>query len=167
MLSDEGNENGEKNNNRSSWQKKTLHLQHTCFVHFFAVVLHDYKVTLPETSWLHVLWRKCRTFSFSFFFSLPHFFTLVAVNISYFPIIIIIYSFTVRFLTCQVIKSAKKFHKNFHVALPTKKCVFCLLSLALVLSLSFFLLSFVGLSPTFSFSLSLSFSVFQNCGHDS
>ena len=105
-------------------------------------------------------------FLFHFFFSLPHFFTLVAVNISYFPIIIIIYSFTVRFLTCQVIKSAKKFHKNFHVALPTKKCVFCLSSLALVLSLSFFLLSFVGLSPTFSFSLSLSFSVFQNCGHD-
>ena len=23
-------------------------------VHFFAVVLHDYKVTLPETSWLHL-----------------------------------------------------------------------------------------------------------------
>ena len=91
MLRGEGNENGEKNNNRSSWQKKTLHLQHTCFVHFFAVVLHDYKVKLPETSWLHVLWKKCRTFSFSFFFfSLPHFFTLVAVNISYFPIIIII-----------------------------------------------------------------------------
>ena len=124
MLSGEGNQNGEKNNNRSSWQKKTLHLQHTCFVHFFAVVLHDYKVKLPETSWLHVLWRKCRTFSFSFFFSLPHFFTLVAVNISYFPIIIIVYSFTVRFLTCQVIKSAKKFHKNFHVALPTKNVSF-------------------------------------------
>ena len=124
MLSGEGNENGEKNNNRSSWQKKTLHLQHTCFVHFFAVVLHDYKVKLPETSWLHVLWRKCRTFSFSFFFSLPHFFTLVPANISYFPIIIIIYSFTVRFLTCQVIKSAKKFHKNFHVALPTKNVSF-------------------------------------------
>ena len=30
----------------------------------------------------------------------------------------------------------------------------------------FFLLSFAGLLPTFSFSLSLSFSVFQICGHN-
>ena len=28
----------------------TLHVQHTIFVHFFAVVLHDYNVKLPETS---------------------------------------------------------------------------------------------------------------------
>ena len=101
MLSGESNAgNGEKQK-KSMSKKTTFHVQHTFFVHFFAVVLHDYKVKLPETSWLHVLWRKCRTFFFFiFFFSLPHFFTLVAVNISYFPIIIIIYSFTVRFLTC-------------------------------------------------------------------
>ena len=27
-----------------------LHVQHTFFVHFFAVVLHEYNVKLPETS---------------------------------------------------------------------------------------------------------------------
>ena len=31
-------------------KKATLHLQHTFFVHFFAVVLYDYNVKLPETS---------------------------------------------------------------------------------------------------------------------
>ena len=31
-------------------KKATLHVQHTFFVHFFAVVLHDYNVKLPETS---------------------------------------------------------------------------------------------------------------------
>ena len=44
------------------------------FVHFFALVLHDYDVKRPETSWLHVLWRKCRTCSCSlFFFTVAHF----------------------------------------------------------------------------------------------
>ena len=31
-------------------EKATLHVQHTFFAHFFAVVLHDYNVKLPETS---------------------------------------------------------------------------------------------------------------------
>ena len=43
-------------------------MQYTFFVHFFIVVLHDYNVKLPETSQLHVLWRKCRTFSRSLFY---------------------------------------------------------------------------------------------------
>ena len=40
------------------------------FVHFFVVVLHDYNVKLPvpETSQLHVLWRKCCMCSCSHFF---------------------------------------------------------------------------------------------------
>ena len=46
-------------------KKATLHVQHTFFVHFFAFVLSDYDVELPETSWLHILWRKCRCRSFS------------------------------------------------------------------------------------------------------
>ena len=41
-------------------------MQHTFFVHFFAVVLHDYSAKLPET----FLWRKCRTCSRSLFFFL-------------------------------------------------------------------------------------------------
>ena len=43
-------------------------MQHTLFVHFFAVVLHHYNLKLSETSWLHVLWRKCRTCRCSLFF---------------------------------------------------------------------------------------------------
>ena len=49
MLSGEGNKNGEKTIGLIS-KKATLHVQHTFFVHFFPVVLHDYNVKLPETS---------------------------------------------------------------------------------------------------------------------
>ena len=43
-------------------KKATLHLQHNFFVHFFAVLLHDYKVKLSETfCWYFLL------FSFSCF----------------------------------------------------------------------------------------------------
>ena len=31
-------------------KKATLDVQHTFFVNFFAVILHDYNVKLPETS---------------------------------------------------------------------------------------------------------------------
>ena len=31
-------------------KETTLYVQHTSFVHFFAVILHDYDVKLPETS---------------------------------------------------------------------------------------------------------------------
>ena len=50
MLSGEGNENGEKTTIGKISKKVTLHVQHTFSVHFFAVVLHDYNVKLPETS---------------------------------------------------------------------------------------------------------------------
>ena len=69
MLSGEGNENGEKTTIGLISKKATLHVQHTFFVHFFAVVLHDYNVKFPETFLLHVLWRKCRTCSCSLFFT--------------------------------------------------------------------------------------------------
>ena len=65
MLRSEGNENGEKTRIGLISKQVTLHVQHTFFVRFFAVVLHDYNVTLSETSWLHVLRKKCRTCSFS------------------------------------------------------------------------------------------------------
>ena len=41
MLSGEGNENGEKNNNRPNYQKSNFARAAHFFVHFFAVVLHD------------------------------------------------------------------------------------------------------------------------------
>ena len=37
-------------------------------VQFFAVFMHDYNVKLPETFYLHVLWRKCRMCSVLLFF---------------------------------------------------------------------------------------------------
>ena len=50
MLNGEDNENGEKTTISLISKKTTLHVQHTFFVHFFAVVLHDCNVKLPETS---------------------------------------------------------------------------------------------------------------------
>ena len=75
MLRSEGNENGKKNSNRSNEQKSNFARAAHFFVHFFAVVLHDCNVKRPETSWLQVLWRKCRTCSCSlfFFFTVAHF----------------------------------------------------------------------------------------------
>ena len=84
MLSGEGNENGEKTKIGLISKKATLHVQHTFFVHFFAVVLHDYNVKLPEASWLHVLWRKCCTCSCSPFFPMSLIFTQLAASISHF-----------------------------------------------------------------------------------
>ena len=56
--------------------------------------------------------------------------------------------------------------QNFHVFLPTKKCLLrFFISRSKSLS-PFFSLSFAGLPPTFSFSLSFSCSIFQICGHD-
>ena len=53
-------------------------------VQFSAVFMHDYNVKLPETFYLHVLWRKCRVCSFLLCFSLLLIFTLVAASISHF-----------------------------------------------------------------------------------
>ena len=116
--------------------KKTLHVQHTFFVHFFAVVWHDYNVKRPETSWLHVLWKKCRTCSCWLFFSLSLIFTLVAANISH-------------FLTAAT---------KFLVVPPTKNVSF-VFSIPLKL---FFSLSFAGLSPYFLFFAIFLFLYFPN-----
>ena len=68
MISGKGNENDEKNN-RSDQQKNNFARAAHFFVHFFAVVLHDHNVKLPEISQLHFLWRKCRTICCSLFFT--------------------------------------------------------------------------------------------------
>ena len=82
MLSGEGNENGEKTTIGLISKKATLHVQHTFLVHFFSLVLRDYMVKIPETSWLHLLWRKCHVSSC--YPSLPLFFTILGASISHF-----------------------------------------------------------------------------------
>ena len=89
-------------------KKATLHVQHTFFVHFFAVVLYGHNVKLPETFYLHVLRRKCRTCPCSLFFHCRLF------SPSW-PLAFLIFSPPLQ---------------NFHVVLPTKKCLH-FLSLAL------------------------------------
>ena len=99
---------------------------------------------LPETSWLHVLWRKCRTCSRSTFFSLPAHFhlALVATGISHFVTV------ATKFSCCS--SNKKNMSSVFFI------------SRSRPLS-PFFSLSFAGLPPTFSFSLSFSCSIFQIC----
>ena len=77
-----------------------------------------------------------------FFFSLPFIFTL-----HWWPLAFLILSPPPQ---------------NFHVVLPTKKK--CLHRFFISRSKSLSSLSFDGLPPTFSFSLSFSCSIFQNCG---
>ena len=118
-------------------------MQHTFFVHFFAVVLHDQNVKLPESFFME---EMSYVFSFTFFFTAAHFhLALVAASISHF------------------VNAAK----NFQVVPETKK-MSILFFISRSRSLSpFCLLSFAGLPPTFSFSLSFSCTIFQICGHDS
>ena len=143
MLSSEGNA-GERWKITIGLISKTatLHVQYTFWVHFFAVVLHDYNVKLPQT----FLCRKCRTCSRSLFSSLLLIFSLqlVAASISHFV------TAATKFSCCS---SNKKMSPLFFIS-PSR-------------SLSpFFSLSFFGLPPTFSFSLSFSCSIFQICGHE-
>ena len=143
MLSGEGNAGERWKTTIGLISKKaTLHVQHTFFVHFFAVVLHDYNVKLPET----FVWRKCRTCSRSLFFSLPLIFTLY-----WWPLAFLIFSPPLQ---------------NFHVVLPTKKCRLCLLSLALDLFRPFSRWASLACRLLSFFSLSFSCSIFQICRHD-
>ena len=89
--------------------------------------------------------RKCRTCSRSLFFTAAHFhLALVAASISHFV------TAATKFSCCS---SNKKMSPLFFISRSK--------------SLSpFFSLSFAGLPPTFSFSLSFSCSIFQICGHD-
>ena len=80
------------------------------FVHFFAVVLHDYNVKLPET-FFFFMEEISYVFSFPFFFSLPLNFTL-----HWWPLAFLILSPPLQ---------------NFYVVLPTKNVSFVFLYLAL------------------------------------
>ena len=50
MLSGEGTETGEKTTIGLMNKKATWNVHYAFFVHFFALVLHDYNVKVPETS---------------------------------------------------------------------------------------------------------------------
>ena len=115
-------------------------MQHTFFVHFFAVDLHDYDVKRPEASWLHVLSRKRRTCSCSIFFHCR--------------------SFSPRWPLAFIIFSPPL--QNFMLFLPQKTSPLFFVSL----SSSFSRWASRACRLTFSFSLSFSSSIFQICGHD-
>ena len=124
-------------------KKATLHVQHT----FFSTFLCRCFARLQRETSRHFLVMKEMLYIFSFtFFSLPLTFTW-----HWWPLAFLILSPPLQ---------------NFHVVLPTKK-MSPLFFISRSKSLSpFFSLSFAGLPPTFSFSLSFSCSIFQICGHD-
>ena len=147
MQSGKGNENGGKTIIGQTLKPKKNNFARAAhfFLHFCAVVLHDFNVKLPETR-LVTLSLEEMSYVFLFtFFSLPLIFTLVASALSFliFP---------------QPLQ-------NFHVVLSTKFVSLVFISRSGSLSL-FFSLSFPGLQPSFSFSLPFFFSIFQICGHD-
>ena len=134
-------ENGEKTTIGLISKKATFHVQHTFFVHFFAVVLHDYNVKLPET----FLSRKFRKCSRSLFFSLRSFSPCIGG----------------RYCAASIVTLR---YKIFMLFFQQKKCLLCFLSLALDLCPPFSLR--VSLARRFfSFSLSFSCSIFQICEH--
>ena len=111
---------------------------------FFCTFLCRCFVRQHKTSQLRVLWRECRTcffFFFLLFFLLPLIFTLVAARISH-------------FVTAATKFSCRSFNNKWLLISRSSSM------------LLFFSLSFAGLSPTFSFSLSFSCPIFQICGHD-
>ena len=119
-------------------------MQHTFFVHFFAAVLHDYNVKLPETSQLHILCRKCRPCSRSLSFYCRSFSLFIGG-----PLTFLIFLPPLQ---------------NFRVVLPTtKKCLLRFLSLQI--SVALFLVELRWPVAYFLF-FSFSCSVFQICGHE-
>ena len=147
MLSGDGNAGGRWKTAIGLISKKsTLRVQHT-FLH----------ISLPlfctTTTWnFQKLLRRYTLFRGNvvrvlvhFFFTATHFhLALVAASISHFV------TAATKFSCCS---SNKKMSPLFFISRSR--------------SLSpFFSLSFAGLPPTFSFSLSFSCSIFQICGHD-
>ena len=66
MLNGDGNENGKKQISRlRSNEKTTLHVQHSFFVNFFAVVLHDHNV--KRSSYYTHLTKKKKAYTLTEF----------------------------------------------------------------------------------------------------
>ena len=121
-------------------------MQHTFFVHFFAAVLHDYNVTLPETSQLHISCRKCRPCSRSLSFYCRSFSLFIGG-----PLAFLIYLPPLQ---------------NFRVVLPTTtKMSPQFFHLSRSLAVALFLVELRWPVAYFLF-FSFSCSVFQICGHE-
>ena len=119
-----------------------MHVQHTFFFctflcRCFARLQHETSRNFLVTRFME---KKSYVFSFTFF-SLPLIFTL---HFSHFV------TAATKFSCCS---SNKKMSPLFFISRSRSL-------------LPFFSLSFAGLPPTFSFSLSFSCSIFQICGHD-
>ena len=140
MLSGEGNENGEKTT-------IGLIILWTFLCYCFARLQSEIPRNFLVTRFME---EMSNVFLFTLFFVLFFFFTGAhfylggrLVFITFSPLL-----------------------QNFHVFLPIKKCL-PLFSLSRSSSLSlFFSLGSADLSPTFSFSLCFSLSIFQICGQD-
>ena len=114
--------------------------------HFFGTFLYRYNMKLPETSFSYPFYGGNVLRVLAHFFSLPLIFTL-----HWWPLAFLIFSPQLQ---------------NCHVVLVTKK-MSPLLIISRCRSLSpFFSLSFAGMPPTFSFSLSFSCSIFHFLGID-
>ena len=149
MLSGEGNagERWKTAIGLFSKKKATLHVQHTflyiSFPLFCTPTTWNFQKLLSCTFYGGNVVRVLVQFFFFFFFLLL-IFTLVAATFSHFVTV------ATKFSCCS---SNKKMSNLFSISRSR--------------SLSpFFSLSFAGLPPTFSFSLSFSCSIFQICGHD-
>ena len=125
-------------------KKATLHVQHTCFCTFICFCFARLQL---ETSGNFLVTRFMEEMSYVFSFT---FFHCRSFSHSIGGLILIL---------------SPPLH-NFRVVLPTKKCLLCFFSLCSKSLSPFLSLSFAGLPPTFSFSLSFSCSIFQICGHD-
>ena len=136
MLSGGGNENREKNKIGLISKKQLC----TCNTLFFYILCHRFGRLQPETSRNFLVTRFMEEMSYVFLFT---FFSTAG---SHFhlggPL-----AFSLILLPPL---------QNFHLAVPIALFFY----LSLQLSVAFFSLSFAGLSPTFSFSLSFSFSIF-------
>ena len=104
MLSDEGNENGEKTI-IVLISKKQFCTCSTLFCTFFALVLHDHNVKLP---------------GYSFYGG-----NVVRVLVHFFFHCL---SFSSNWWPLAFLFSHRRYKNSFHVVLPTKKCLLCLLS---------------------------------------
>ena len=130
-----------KNNYRSNLRKSNF----ARAAHFFRTFLYRCLCTTST-------WNFQKLLSYTFYEGNIHFFSL--------PLIFTLHWWPLAFLILSPPL------KNFHVVLPTNRCLLrFFISRSKSLS-PFFSLSFAGLPPTFSFSLSFSCSIFQICGHD-